>query len=165
MKKLVHLILTLLVAYPIAGVLLSSCDEESDCSIAGRSMLRCTVKTLNENNNPVDAKLNYLTVTALGTDSILVNADQDVADIFLPLQYTADSTAIIFHYDPDYPLLTDTLIIYHTNTPYFISMDCGYDMNQTIKGDILFTTHVLDSLHITSVNTTNNGTKNIELFY
>lgn len=165
MKKFTNLILTLLTAYPVICLTLSSCTDESDCSIAGRSVLRCTVQTLSEETGkPIDHTLEWLTVTALGTDSILVNADEEVSDVFLPLQYTVDSTAIILHYSAEDLLLTDTLIIRHLNTPYFVSMDCGYDMKQKIN-EVEYTRHVLDSIHMVSANTSNNGTRNLQLFY
>lgn len=166
MKKFVHILLVLLIACPAISLVISSCSDESDCSIAGRATLRCTVYTISEETgNPLAASLEWLTITALGTDSILLNADEKVTDVFLPLQYTVDSTAIVFHYSKEDPKLRDTLVIWHQNTPHFISVDCGYDVKQKVIGDIEHTKHVLNSLRITNVNTSNNGYKNIELFY
>ena len=62
--------------------------------MVGRPMMNCLVYTLNEMDIAVRDTLDSLTVTAFGTDSILVNAQQDVRDVSLPLRYTADSTIL-----------------------------------------------------------------------
>lgn len=58
--------------------------------------------------------LDSLTVTAYGTDSIIINNQKKVHDISLPLRYTEDSTKLIFKYSRT---KSDTMVIRHTNTP------------------------------------------------
>jgi hypothetical protein len=119
--------------------------------------------------NTVTSSLEYLTVTALGTDSVLYNAGTNVTDVFLPLNYTADTTVWVLHYNSaNLALDTDTIWIRHTNTPVFVSMDCGYDMTQAIlneEGAVQHTTYRLKSLNITSLSANTDGTKNMELLY
>ena len=136
MKKLVKLILLCLIAYPIISIV-SSCSEEEDCS---------------------------LTITAFDTDSIILNNQKRVHSLSLPLRYTADSTVLIFHYSKDPKIKKDTIIIYQKNTPYFLSMDCGYQMKQSITGGA-YSRYLLDSIYIQEKEVSIYGTENLKLFY
>lgn len=52
----------------------SSCSDENDCSLAGRPMMYCTLYTIDEiTDRRVNDTLDSLTITALGTDSIILN--------------------------------------------------------------------------------------------
>lgn len=160
MKKLVKLVLILIIAYPLAGIVISSCTDESDCSMAGRAMLRATINTIVD-EKMVNDTLDSLTITAFMTDSIILNNEKRVSEVYLPLQYTNDTTILVFHYSKTG---RDTITIRHTNNPKFVSMDCGYEMKQAILG-LKYTEHRLDSIHITNQSTNTDGTKNLELFY
>lgn len=160
MKKLLHFAFILIVFCPIIGVLVSSCDDESDCSIAGRATLRATIHTIT-NDRVVNDTLDSLTVTALYTDSIILNNQMDVTELYIPLRYTSDTTFIVLHFSRQ---TRDTLTIRHTNNPKFISMDCGYEMKQAITS-INYTRHRLDSIHITNTTTSTDGTRNFQFFF
>lgn len=163
MKNLIRLFLILLTV-SIAMNIQTSCSEESDCSIAGRPMINCTLYRM-EDNQVVNDTLDSLTVTALGTDSILINNQKKVHTLMLPLRYSSDSTIFIFHYayvsDPD---LCDTVYIKQDNTPYFESMDCGYSMRQSILG-IGHSEEELDSIYVSNKQANTDGTENLKLFY
>jgi hypothetical protein len=165
MKRYIRL-LTAVVATVWLGFSLHSCSEEGDCSIAGRAMINCILYTVNPETGITQLDtLPSLTVTALGTDSIIVNRDKDVHIVSLPLSYVSDSTVLVFHYDYDNdPTICDTVLIRQTNTPYFESLECGYSVTQTVD-DIKYTKQQLDSIYILNVNTNTNGTENLKLFY
>lgn len=150
----------LIIACPIIGIMVSSCDDESDCSIDGRATLRATINTI-VSNRVVNDTLDSLTITALYTDSIILNNATSVTEVFIPLRYTSDTTFLVLHFSR---LTRDTLTIRHTNNPKFISMDCGYEMKQAITS-VSYTRHRLDSIHVTSSSTTTDGTKNLELYF
>ena len=171
MKKLIKLVLFLMVAYPLTGAILSACSEESDCSMTGRPMVYAKMYTINPETKAVlNDTLDSLSVTAFGTDSIIINNQKKVHDIALPLRCTSDSTILVFHYTR---LLRDTMVILQTNTPYFQSMDCGYSMKQNIISihpiDYTVTNkkkyHSIDSLYIKSNAANINGTENLKIFY
>lgn len=171
MKILIRLFLILLIACLGIGVS-TSCSEDNECSLAGRPLMYCTLYSINpETNLVVKDTLDSLTVTALGTDSILLNNEKKVHTLQLPLRYTSDSTALVLHYDyKRRPTYADTLYVVQKNTPYFQSMECGYSMKQliqkvtygngVIKGKIR-----IDSLHILNNKANTNGTQNLEIFY
>ena len=165
MRKLLKLVLLCLIAYPIASIV-SSCSEEEDCSMNARPMMQCYLYIIDrENNNRVlNDTLDSLTITALETDSIILNNEKRVHGLSLPLRYTADSTVLVFHYSKDPKIKKDTIIIRQKNTPYFLSMDCGYQMKQSITGRE-YSRHILDSIYIQSKEASINGTENLKLFY
>lgn len=161
MKALVKFIITGAFLFPILSVVIS-CQEEADCSMATRAMMQCYFYTLDPETEVVsNDTLDSLTVTAFGTDSIIINNQKKVHDLSLPLRYTADSTVLVFRYSKT---LTDTLVVYQTNTPYFLSMDCGYQMKQSIK-DVNYSRHSLDSIRIVNKEAGIYGTENLKLFY
>ena len=152
MKNLFKLLCMGAMAYVLCSVV-SACSEEADCSMVdNRGMMVCNFYTIDPNTGVSEkAILDSLTVTARGTDSVIINRMTEVSSITLPLRYTADSTELI-------------LVIRHTNTPYFVSMDCGYQMKQSITG-ARYTRRYLDSLYVSNSETSINGTENIQLFY
>lgn len=161
MKNLVRLILAGLLLCPLISILVS-CSEEADCSMAARPMMQCYIYTINPESNVVENDtLDSLTVTAYGTDAIIINNQKEVHDISLPLRYAVDSTQLVFRYSKT---LTDTIVIRHTNTPYFLSMDCGYQMKQAIT-NIRYTRRTLDSIYISNNEAGIYGRENLKLFY
>lgn len=146
---------------PIISIVVS-CSEEEDCSMATRAMLQCNLYTIDPETQMVENDtLDSLTVTAYGTDSIIINNQKKVHDLLLPLRYTVDSTKLIFRYSK---INVDTIVIYHTNTPYFLSMDCGYQMQQAITS-IRYTRRNLDSIFVSNKEANIYGRENIKLFY
>ena len=117
MKALVRFIIFGAVLFPVFSIVIS-CSEEADCSMTTRAMMQCYLYTLDPDTKVVsNDTLDSLTVTAFGTDSVIINNQKKVHDLSLPLRYTADSTVLVFHYSKT---LTDTLVIHQTNTPYFL---------------------------------------------
>ncbi len=152
-----------------AGGIASGCSEEADCSMTNRAMMQCNLYRVNPETGSVkrDTLSLTLTITALGTDSVIVNRLQDTKELSLPLRYTEDSTQLVFHYagETGEPAATDdTLTIRHTNTPYFVSMDCGYQMKQALTG-ISYTHHVIDSVYLSNPEAGIYGKENIKLFF
>lgn len=166
MKKLINLILILMIVYPLTGIVVSSCSEESDCSMTGRPMVYAKIYKLSPDRVVLNDTLDSLTVTSFGTDSIIINNQKTVHDITLPLRYTGDSTILVFHYSKS---LRDTLLIRQTNTPYFESLECGYSMKQGIVsvtptgGKKEYKS--IDSINIKNNQANINGTENLKIFY
>ena len=161
MRHLIHFFL-LIAAICATGSIYTSCSEENDCSMTGRPMMNCSFYTIVPDTRTVRRDtLDSLTITAYGTDSVIVNNQKEVKDLTLPLRYTEDSTVLIFRYNEKQ---TDTVVFRHTNTPYFLSMDCGYQMQQSVTS-CTYSRHVLDSIYISNPEASIYGTENIKLFY
>ena len=92
MKNLIRIFLIVVIVG--AGISIgSSCSDENDCSLAGRPMMYCTLYTIDEITDlRVNDTLDSLTITALGTNSIILNNQKKVHTLMLPLRYTSDTT-------------------------------------------------------------------------
>lgn len=140
----------------------TACSEEEDCSLNARAMMECNLFQIDEETNEKNSiALTTLTVTAFGTDSVIINQASNVSKLSLPLRFSADSTVLVFHYQLE---PSDTIVVRHNNTPYFLSMDCGYQMKQSIKS-VSYTRHQLDSIYVANKEANIYGTENLKLFY
>lgn len=140
----------------------TACSEEEDCSLNARAMMECNLFQIDEETNEKsNIALTTLTVTAFGTDSVIINQASNVSKLSLPLRFSADSTVLVFHYQLE---PSDTIVVRHNNTPYFLSMDCGYQMKQSIKS-VSYTRHQLDSIYVANKEANIYGTENLKLFY
>ncbi len=171
MKNLIRfsLIFILIGAGLSVGV---SCADENDCSLSGRPMMYCTLRTIDEiTDRAINDTLDSLTITALGTDSIILNNEKNVNKLMLPLRYTSDTTVFIFHYNLQVANDVDTLYIIQENISYFQSMECGYMMKQNILkarfGNPRKTAlqEKIDSLHIQNKEANTNAIENLQIFY
>jgi hypothetical protein len=129
----------------------------------GRTMLKCNVYTYDEDKTASKVALNKLTITAFETDSIIINAQANVQEVLLPLRYTKETTVFVLHYG-DEGERKDTIMISHRNTPHFVSLECGYDMQQSVI-KVAYTRHVLDSIFVRNINLDVNVQENFRLFY
>lgn len=81
MKKLVRLVILGAILCPIVSIAIS-CSEEADCSMTARSMVNCILYRVDPETQYVENDtLDSLTVTAYGTDSIIINNQKKVHDI------------------------------------------------------------------------------------
>lgn len=161
MRNLIRLILLGAILCPLIGMA-ASCSEEEDCSMTARPMVQCYLYKIDpETHYAVNDTLDSLTVTAYGTDSVIINNQKKVHDLSLPLRYAAETTVWVFRYSQT---RSDTLEVHHSNTPYFLSMDCGYQMKQSITS-ISHTCIKLDSIDIANKEAGIYGKENIKLFY
>ena len=88
MKNLIRLFLILFVAGIAIGTH-TSCSEDSDCYTARHAMINCTLYRMPAPSETIlqNDTLDSLTVTALGTDSIIINNQKKVHTLSLPLRF------------------------------------------------------------------------------
>lgn len=112
MKNLIRIFLIVVIVG--AGISIgSSCSDENDCSLAGRPMMYCTLYTIDEITDlRVNDTLDSLTITALGTDSIILNNQKKVHTLMLPLRYTSDTT-VFYSGTIRIVLLTKKMLIHY----------------------------------------------------
>ena len=139
MKNLIRIFLIVVIVGASISIG-SSCSDENDCSLAGRPMMYCTLYTIDEiTDRRVNDTLDSLTITALGTDSIILNNQKKVHTLMLPLRYTSDT------------------------------MECGYMMKQNILstkfGNTKNSSERIDSLHIQNKEANTNEIENLQIFY
>ncbi len=163
MKKFIKIIVLIVITIPFTGSLVTSCSEEENCAI-GRPMLWTTFYKPRElaSDEWVGYKIDSLTVSIINpeTNDTIVNQQREVEYISLPLQYTAESSGIVLHFSQT---LRDTIIFKHTNTPYFVSMECGTEMRQEVI-EIDYTTHKIDSISVRNKETSRNAKDNLRFY-
>ena len=93
MKNLIRIFLIVVIVGASISIG-SSCSDENDCSLAGRPMMYCTLYTIDEITDlRVNDTLDSLTITALGTDSIILNNQTD-ATVTLYQRYNCIYTLV-----------------------------------------------------------------------
>ena len=104
-----------------------------------------------------DTKLSYVltitTVRADGTDTILLNQQQNADSFELPMSFgqTVDELCLTRDRQDGSEVRRDTIWIEKTNEPHFESVDCGVNYFHTITG-VRHTSHTIDSVTINKRN-------------
>lgn len=169
MRKIIPLILLI---GCVIGII-CSCTEDDDCSGNVRRMLTANILTVISTDTArweTPYTLDVLNVYAYGTDSVIINDDQDVKTLSLPLRFNVEETIMVFSYmlhsEDTLPQRydKDTIVFRHHNTPYFLTLDCNFVVKQELT-DLQYTTHVLDSIVIVNPTASNDGTENIKIYY
>lgn len=121
--------------------LLTGCDS-FDCSMENTVTL--TLAFYNDKGEMV--RLNdTLTVTAVGTDSVLFNRGVNRHDVVLPMSYYKDcDTLVLTVWGADY-MVRDTLMVWKTNVENFEGLDCPVNMYHMIT-DVKATNGFIDSV-------------------
>ena len=140
-------------------VLFSSCDL-LNCTQADVSMLRMEIYDAAGNKVMLP---DTLTISACGTDKILVNRDVNTSEILLPLSYHAQRDTFIMRYYGKYYSLQDTLFVEKTNDVYFESPDCPTVMMHTILGAFC-TNEFLASVEVVSGKVNFEEVTHLQLF-
>lgn len=102
-----------------ALAVLAACDQV-DCTLYNTVSYTCglyadgSAVTLNDT----------LTVTALGTDSVLVNRVNGTASFTLPMSLMNEADTLVLQVTGDGYVLYDTIRVEKTNVPHFESPDC-----------------------------------------
>ncbi len=157
----------------LTATVMTSCSEEDDCSANARNMLNATVcrTMVTEEQETLTATdtIPQLHVTALGTDSVIINDEKNVTSMSLPLRFHEGSTTMVLSYvlsaADTLPAIgnKDTVTFFHDNTVYFLSMDCNYAVRQKLTG-MSYTTHRIDSIVVTNATANSDGTENIKIY-
>lgn len=131
-----------------------------DCSVNSTVALQCQFR----NADNVAVKISdYLTVTAKrndGTDTVLVNHEQNASFLSLPMSYTGDCDELAFTITDaeDHVLADDIVKVSKTNDPVFESVDCTPRYNHQIT-DAIATNDFIDRIVVNHKSVSNDATK------
>ncbi len=142
----------------VAGVAaLTACDS-IDCTLYNTVTLTCSFYSEGKTVKLSDT----LTVSAPGTDSILVNRMVGASTLDLPLSYTQDTDTLVLHvYGPEFDA-RDTLWVEKSNTPHFESPDCPTNMFHQIRS-VRHSGTFIDSVTITRSLVDYDQTENLRI--
>lgn len=167
MNKRYSMTVSFVLSFILLSTMLFSCSEDSDCSMTARPYMVCNFYKYGASKNIIlNDTLPLLTVSALETDSIILNRQSKVHSYEQPLRYTKDTTAIVLTLNNN-PAERDTVWVVHNNTPFFISLECGYQVIQELVKVADYTRNRLDSVSLrrTEVNQSGYGRENLQIMY
>jgi hypothetical protein len=147
-----------LVGGALVGALLLGGCSDSECTLSNTSYT--CFQFYNQNGKTV-SMTGTISVTAAGTDSVLINQESAPSQFQLPLSYTHEKDTFIVHYTER---MIDSIFVTHANIPHFLSMDCGTGMYHTIEA-VSSTHNAIDSLSIVNPNVDYETKENIKLYF
>lgn len=103
-----------------------------------------------------------LTITAAGTDSVLLNRKVGAANFQIPLSYYNGVDSVVLYVKGDGYELTDTLFVEKTNSVHFESPDCPTTMFHKITA-VRSTHEFIDSVTVISEDVNYARTENIQI--
>lgn len=109
--------------------------------------------------------LDTLTVTAAGTDSILLNREHKAKSMQMPMSYTAQTDTLIMEFINENEVRNvDTIWVSKTNYEHYESPSCPTAMFHKIIA--IKSTHTyIDTIIVVNPNVNYNGTENFKIYF
>lgn len=138
-------------------LLLAGACNDTDCTVSNTAYVNYGLY----NGNGVAVTFTEpVTVTTTGVDSVLINQENNMQLMQLPLSYTNTEDTFIVHLSET---LFDTIYVTHQNIPHFISMECGTGMYHHI--DAVRCAHrIFDSITIVNPDVTYDTNEHIKVY-
>ena len=142
----------------------ASC-ETSDCPINNVVYSTYGFYAFTEEGESPVGLLDTLTITAAGTDSVLVNRLVGRSEVDLPVSYSAPVDTIVFHFtDTLRRTRRDTIWIEKENIPHYESPDCPTSMFHHVTA-VRNTHFLIDSVIIANPNINYNVSENFKIYF
>lgn len=111
-------------------MLVSGCSN-IECPLDNIVVMTCGLYTTDTHEH---LKLQEtLDVLPMGKDTVLLNCASDITDFMLPLRQAADADTFLLRFTGRTgQVSTDTLIVSHTNTPHYESIECPATVFHTL---------------------------------
>lgn len=126
-------------------LLVMTACESADCTLQNKVALYGAFYYEGES---VMIDKDTLTITAIGTDSVLLNRGLKVHKFAVPMSYAGEVDTFVLHVFGQDVDLRDTLWVRKTNYPHFEAPDCPAFFFHDIKG-YGTTNHFIDSIKLT----------------
>ena len=144
----------------LAGVI--SC-ESIDCTV--NNVVTLNVGFYSSDDGSAFSLTDTLTVTALGTDSVLYNRGRGVASVSLPMSYWQEADTLLLHFAGTDETHDVTLIVGKLNAPHFESPDCPTTMFHEITGTTLVDpTGYVDSVVVAKTSVHYGSLENVKIY-
>lgn len=153
---------TLRIALLIA---LTAACESIDCPITNVVYATYSFYAVEDGEATAVTVLDTITVTAAGTDSVLINKYYSQSEVELPMSYTAETDTLVFQFtDSLSNTRYDTIYVSKENTQHYESPDCPAAMFHYVTG-ITSTHHLIDSIVIVKPDIDYNVTENFQIYF
>ena len=146
--------------YLLAAVVLLSgiaACSDTDCTTSNTAYVNYNIYDANGNSVSLTGPV---TVTAAGTDSVLINQESNLQSMQLPLRYTSTEDTFVVHLSE---VLFDTIFVTHQNIPHFISMECGTGMYYHID-NVRCTRRIFDSISVVNPDINFDANEHIQMY-
>lgn len=141
-----------------------SCNETA-CPLNNTVAAQFNFYRMSEENLEAIQLLDTLTVTAVGTDSILVNRDLSAQGIQIPLSYARPADTLSLRYASSTGgVVYDTIVILKESYPHFEAPECPTVTFHNVKG-IRSTHRYIDTVQIVNPNINYNATENFKIVF
>lgn len=109
--------------------------------------------------------LDTLTVTAGGSDSVLVNRLQNGTKVELPVSYNLATDTLVFRFvNEEQQERTDTIWTDKENIPHYESPDCPVSFFHHVTA-VRYTQRLIDSVSIVNPNIDYNVSENFKIYF
>lgn len=130
----------------VCGWICSACSN-IDCPLDNVVELNCNLYSAEERTALTLS--DTLTITACGTDSVLLNRAEGIKSLSLPMGYGTKVDTLLFHFsNAAGKRATDTLWVEHSNMPHFENLDCPASIFHQISA-VKWTSHALRVMPLT----------------
>lgn len=141
--------------------------ESIDCTL--NNIVACKVGFYDSESGSAIAFSDTLTVTATGTDSVLLNRAVGVKSVSLPMSYDKEADTLSYRlYNSQTGLdLQLVMRVEKTNTPHFESPDCPTTMFHQLQS-VTYDTHhhtFVDSIVIANPLVNYDATEHIKIYF
>jgi len=137
-------------------LILASCAEDETCR--ENRVVHLQAGIFNKSNNTA-LTVDSITVFEPGNDSILYKNRKNINTLRLPLSTTSDMSMYVCRFNQ----FTDTIYIYHTNTEYFLSFNCGSIITHRID-TILTTKNFIRQIKVNQAIVNNIHVQHIQIY-
>lgn len=142
----------------LSAIMATACSS-IDCKLNGTVYCHTVIQTPDGNDAtlsyPMSVTLNRKTVMG---DTVIINQQNNISTIDLPLSYDGDvdDITLTLHLDST-ESVSDIIHIRKTNEPYFESVDCAARYNHTIE-EITHSDNFIDDIIISNPKVNNDAT-------
>ena len=163
MKKNTYLLLIAFVLLGISCTSSENCTEDRTAKMGVGFYTRTLTNTTKQGYTTTAKSLDTLSVRGLAANGTLLDSilykSKDIQKIYLPLNKFESSSKFVL----TFKTAKDTIEVLHTNTDYYLSLECGC-MKVNAIDTVLTTTHSVNSVKIINhkVNATN--AEHIQIF-
>ncbi len=144
----------------LAGCFVAASCDQADCPLDNSVTYTCNFYSEGEKIQLND----IITVTAFGTDSVLVNQMQSASGVSLPMSYWNEADTLVLTIQGVSYEMKDTVWVKKTNIPHFESPDCPTKMFHLIT-EVSCTHTFIDSLSLINPTVNYADVENIQIHF
>ncbi len=153
-----------ILAIIIPAILTVACDS-TECPINNVVYSTYGFYTIADGTETPIGILDTLTVTAGGSDSVLINRLTNGNQVELPVSYTAATDTLVFTFvNTEQQERWDTIWIDKENIPHFESPDCPVSFFHNVTA-VRHTRMLIDSVSIVNPNINYNVSENFKIYF